>query len=306
MAKAQEITELDCSTDALEGAAKVLRVRFKEIVELYQTSADFSDVDLIHDLRVATRRLRSALRDFAPLLEKTSFKLIKKDLKKIADALGKVRDEDVAVGALEKLLAESESVAIKEEIEILLQKRKTWRETAQAKLTERFTGKKIDDLRKGFAEKLDKTLHSKKPQISFKEFGKSVIDKNLREFENLLSALYSPFEVDELHRLRLRAKRLRYALKIFAACWEDECKQFAKKISEMQTLLGDLHDCDEWIENLLVQLREENLEKEKRETLIHLSFVFLERRTKNYTAALQLWSDWQAEYFLSGLKTMTL
>jgi CHAD domain-containing protein len=307
MAKAKNIEGLDCSADALEGAAKVLRVRFKEIADLYQNSSDLSDIDLIHDLRVATRRLRSALRDFMPLLEKESFNSIKKELKKISDALGKVRDEDVAIVALEELQNEAESEEIKEEIKFFLQLWNDSRERARADLAEIFTIEIIDELEKHLAAKLDKHSHSEN-SIEFKEFGKNVIKKNLQKFEDLTSSLYTPFETENLHQLRLRAKRLRYAMKIFAVCLEDEAKEFAKKISKMQTFLGDTHDCDEWIESLLSILREQDdsLDQNKRDALIWLTAKFSERRTQNYTSALKLWSDWKSEYFLARLKAMTL
>lgn len=307
MAKAKKIEGLDCSAAALEGAAKVLHIRLKEIVHFHETTLDFSDVDLIHDLRVATRRLRSALRDFMPLLEKESFNHIKKELKKIADALGKVRDEDVAIEALEELQQEAESETIKEEIEFFLQSRKESRETARLELADIFNGDKIDELEKHFTAKLDKHSSSKNT-TEFKEFGKRVINKNLQKFEDLASSLYTPFETENLHQLRLRAKRLRYAMKVFAVCLEEEGKEFAKKVSKMQTFLGDTHDCDEWIESLLSTLREEDdsLDSKKREALIWLTAKFSERRTQNYTSALKLWSDWKSEYFLARLKAMTL
>lgn len=309
MAKAKEISELDCSSDALDGAVKVLRVRFEEITELHKSS-DFSDVDLIHDLRVAARRLRSAMRDFIPLLQKEIFKEIKKDLKKISDALGKVRDEDVAILALEKLQTEAEAEITKAQIETFLQERKYSRKIAQSELEEILTIEKINDLQESFSAKLDETINSSQSNkiISFKEFGQTVIAQNLQEFEDLSSSLYEPFDTDKLHQLRLSAKRLRYSMKIFVGCFDEEAKYFAKKVSKMQTFLGDTHDCDEWIKNLFLPLREQNdsLDKNKREALIWLSSKFFERRNKEFTSALKLWSDWQADYFLARLKAMTL
>lgn len=307
MAKAKKIEGLDCLADALEGVKNVLRVRFEEIAELYQTSSDFSDIDLIHDLRVATRRLRSALRDFMPLLEKESFNHIKREVKKIADALGKVRDEDVAIEALKNLQAEAENETLKEEIEFFLRSRKEFRGTAQLELSDIFNTDKIAELEKQLTVTLDKQLSSKNT-TNFKEFGKSVINKNLQKFEDLALSLYTPFETENLHQLRLRAKRLRYAMKIFAVCLEEEAKQFAKKVSKMQTFLGDTHDCDEWIESLLSILRqqESSLDQSKRDALIWLVAEFSKRRNENYISALKLWSDWQSEYFLARLKAMTL
>ena len=101
MAKAREITGLDCNANALEWAAKTLRVRFEEVLELRGATLHSEGIEGVHDMRVATRRLRSALRDFAHLMKKKSLKKISKDIKQIADTLGAARDQDVAIVALE-------------------------------------------------------------------------------------------------------------------------------------------------------------------------------------------------------------
>jgi len=121
MAKAKEITGLDCAGGALEWAAEVLRVRFDEIIDLRGAALDFSDIEGVHGMRVATRRLRSALRDFMPLMNKRPSKRIRRELKQIADALGAVRDQDVAIVALEDLRAGAENELIKAGIERFLQ-----------------------------------------------------------------------------------------------------------------------------------------------------------------------------------------
>lgn len=308
MAKAKEITELDCSAGALKSAVKILRVWFKEIIEINEKTLDLSDVDFIHDLRVATRRLRSALRDFMPLLERELFKEIKEDLKEIADALGKVRDEDVAIEALQNLQIGAENDLIKAQIGLFLEQRNDSREAARLELEKLLTDEKLEELEKEFTGNLHKILHSKEPHqtISFKEFGKAVIGKNLEEFENLIPSLFEPVETEKLHRLRIHAKRLRYAMKVFAGCLGEEAKPLAKKVSKMQTFLGDAHDCDVWIEKLLELLLKSHLTKIERETMIWILSEFFAQRVKNYTAALKLWSDWQADYFLAGLKTLTL
>ncbi len=78
MSKAKEITGLDCSDDVLTWANKVLRVRFEEILEKRDAALHSEDIEGVHDMRVATRRLRSALHDFAPLMKKKPLKKIKK------------------------------------------------------------------------------------------------------------------------------------------------------------------------------------------------------------------------------------
>jgi hypothetical protein len=72
MAKAKEIAEIDCDANVLEWAAIVLHVRFGEVLEFRGAALHSENIKGVHDMRVATRRLRSALRDFAHLLKKNS------------------------------------------------------------------------------------------------------------------------------------------------------------------------------------------------------------------------------------------
>src|SRR3712207_3814458 len=132
MAKAREIVGLDCSASVTDWTREVLRVRFEEIVEKRQAALDFSDIEGVHDMRVATRRLRSALKDFLPFLHKRSLKRVRRDLKTVADALGAVRDDDVAMAALEKFRNEADSDELKQGIDQLLAERGEQREKARA------------------------------------------------------------------------------------------------------------------------------------------------------------------------------
>src|ERR1041384_2964057 len=103
MAKAERIKGINCNSEAPAGMKLVLVTRFGELVHFRSAALDWSDPEGVHSMRVASRRLRSALRDFTPYLHKRRLASVLKSLRDIADALGEVRDQDVAILALEKL-----------------------------------------------------------------------------------------------------------------------------------------------------------------------------------------------------------
>jgi CHAD domain-containing protein len=304
MAKADEIAGLECSADAIIWAAKVLRVRFDEIVTLRGAVLDSADIEAVHDMRVATRRLRSALRDFASVLRKRPLKKINKDLKTLADSLGSARDEDVAIVALEKLQTKAKDEAVKTGISKLIDERRANRERVQLDLLETLAVSSIEDLHKRFDEAIDKSAQKKnksKP-TSFSDAGRDAVLKSLDEFCDLSEYLYAPFEVKNLHKLRISAKRLRYAIELFTACWGEKITPFAEEISEMQTFLGEVHDADAWIENFSRRLLEND--QEILQTNLWLLSRFVKLRTKNYCAAIELWSNWQTERFIKNLREL--
>lgn len=309
MAKAKEITGLDCTADALRRAAEVLRARFDEVVNLRGAALDFSDIEGVHSMRVATRRLRSALRDFMPLMDKRPSKRVRKELKKLADALGAVRDRDVAILALEKLQTEAETALIKEGIGKLLKERNDLRETARLNLTETLADRRLDDLQKRFTTTLDKAARQKnrKRTVSFNEAGREVVAAGLQDLLDLGASLYEPFKTEELHEMRIAAKRLRYAVELFVSCWGKRIAPFADEIADMQSFLGEAHDCDIWIESLGARLHhgqdDAAINGSDYQTAVWLLSEFVRKRTKEYRSALKLWSEWKANDFSEKMRS---
>jgi CHAD domain-containing protein len=106
MAKAREISGLAADAPYGSAAAQILAVRSEEVVEHSQDVLDVSDIERVHDMRVATRRLRAAIEICEPCFPKKAFKSTLGEVKEIADALGERRDRDVTIAALERFAAE--------------------------------------------------------------------------------------------------------------------------------------------------------------------------------------------------------
>lgn len=309
MAKAQEIEVLDCHGNALEAAMQVLRLRFAEIGDLRGAALDFSDIEGVHAMRVATRRLRSALNDFAPLMDKRPLKRVRKNLKRLADALGAVRDEDVAIAALEKLRTASAPPEIAGGLETLISERQANRTAKQLDLMKVLTVSGLAELRDDFHAALDDAARNAKAarELTFTEAGKEAVGESFDEFLDASTALYNPFAIEELHELRIKAKRLRYAIELFTACWGAKIESFAAQVAAMQSHLGELHDCDVWIENLselLSKRKNDFINSDERQAGVWLLSEFSKRRTKQYRAALKLWTEWQNSNFVADLQNL--
>jgi CHAD domain-containing protein len=99
MAKAAEIAVAADEPYALAGA-RIVRARTHELFEYDEGVLDTVDIERVHDMRVATRRLRAVLEVFAPCFPKQPFKAALRDVKALADALGARRDPDVHLEAM--------------------------------------------------------------------------------------------------------------------------------------------------------------------------------------------------------------
>ena len=105
MAKARPIPELDKEDPFALAAARVVAVRTRELVAAADGVLDTGDIERVHDMRVATRRLRAALEVFEPCFPKQRFRSALKQVKALADALGERRDRDVHIAALTEFAA---------------------------------------------------------------------------------------------------------------------------------------------------------------------------------------------------------
>ena len=101
MAKAADI-EVNPFEPYAIAAARVVRVRADELFEHSENVLDTSDIERVHDMRVASRRLRAVLEIFEPCFPQGDFKTVLRDVKGLADALGERRDPDVHIEDMEE------------------------------------------------------------------------------------------------------------------------------------------------------------------------------------------------------------
>jgi CHAD domain-containing protein len=105
MARPQPIPDLAADDRYAAAAAKVVRVRSQELFDHAGGVLDIADIERLHDMRVATRRLRAALEVFGPCFPERAHKRTLGEVKGLADALGERRDRDVAIEELGEISA---------------------------------------------------------------------------------------------------------------------------------------------------------------------------------------------------------
>jgi CHAD domain-containing protein len=101
MARPRPIEGLDAAQPYAEAAQRIVAVRAAELAEHSRGVLDTGDIERVHDMRVASRRLRAALEIFEPCFAHRAWKSTLKDTKRLADALGERRDRDVSIAMLQ-------------------------------------------------------------------------------------------------------------------------------------------------------------------------------------------------------------
>jgi CHAD domain-containing protein len=150
VARAREV-ELDCEGSFALAATCVVEVRAAEVFEHSSGVLDLDDVERVHAMRVATRRLRAALEIFAPCFPQKRHRKALKRVKALADALGVRRDLDVEIellASLEPEVADEDCEALAALIEDLRARQRE----ANDDLAPFVAGKRLKKLRRRLAK----------------------------------------------------------------------------------------------------------------------------------------------------------
>jgi CHAD domain-containing protein len=99
------------------------------------------------------------------------------------------------------------------------------------------------------------------PDMALEEALRRIAETRLEEVHSFDHAVHDPAAVDDLHDMRIAAKRLRYVLEMSEPVLGEPAKRGAKRAKKLQDLLGEIHDCDEHlplVRRHIERLREED------------------------------------------------
>lgn len=145
---------LGCDEPFDQAAARVVEVRVEELFEHAEGVLSTTDVEPLHDMRVASRRLRAALELFRPCFAKKPYKRAMRPLKELADALGERRDRDVQIAFFEEF-AEQAPAGDRGRLEILVLELRAEQEEANLALRAFVSDTALEGLRGRFDELLE-------------------------------------------------------------------------------------------------------------------------------------------------------
>lgn len=146
MASARKV-ELDCEASFGSAARRVVKVRAKEVFKRADGVLDLGEVEHVHDMRVATRRLRAALEVFEECFPRKRHRKALKKVKALADALGERRDADVEIELLEGLIGEIAG-GDRKPLEVLIEDLRARQRQANEDLASFVTAKRLKKLRR--------------------------------------------------------------------------------------------------------------------------------------------------------------
>ena len=248
-AKREKTKYVDIRSDdpMSKAGRKTLRLHFERMLAHKAGTRLGEDIEELHDMRVAIRRMRAAFRLFGPYFDPKTIQPYLKGLRQAGRALGPVRDLDVFEEKAQQYLATLPTDQA-DALDSLLTVWQIERVSAREQMLTFLDSRRFSRFLKRFDRFLSTEGVGALPAVEgfpdqVQTIAPQLIDaryKAVRAYEPLLDSA----SIELLHALRIDFKRLRYALEFFVPVLGEKSKTVIADIKRMQDHLGDLNDAD--------------------------------------------------------------
>lgn len=200
-----------------------------------------TDPEGVHQARVATRRLRSDLRTFRPLVDREWASALRGELGWLAQELGVVRDGDVMLERMRMRAAQLPGADARGAAPVLATLEAA-RGEAHAGLLETLRGKRYLALRDRLVAAANAPSLLLEADVPARTVLPGLVRRPWRRLARRVKALGDQPADDELHAVRIEAKRVRYAVEAVAPLLGHRARAFARAAAALQDVLGELND----------------------------------------------------------------
>jgi CHAD domain-containing protein len=245
-------------------AARYVRRQIKQLTAQIEGIQRAEDIEHVHRARVASRRMRQALAVFEDCFAKDRVSFWQKEIRRLGRGLGAARDKDVQIEWVSDMLARLEDRPCVLGVARVLVRCQRKRERLQPKvlrlLRQLLAGRALHDMltvtKKLTAAAEDKQVSEKSPVV-FDRAERQISDRvgELRAFEPCLACSE---DHEHHHAMRIAAKRLRYTMELFKPVYDGGLDRVIEAVKQVQSLLGDVHDCDVWVVQLDKMLQKQS------------------------------------------------
>jgi CHAD domain-containing protein len=256
--------------------ARYLRKQAKQLSDQLAGVRTGEDIEYVHRGRVACRRLRSVLK-MSDWLEKRQFKVWRKEVRKLLKGMGKARDKDVQIEFLWAYLAGIGDRSLLPgiaRVAIGLERAREQLQADDVAAVDRAEASGVICEMLATSKAALEELEQAHVRLAGHELFSRLegqIGENLGEFLDHQDSLADPQDDQGHHQMRIAAKQLRYTMEICQPAYQGRLDKYVAAVKKIQSYLGEIHDCDVWIEHLAATLGEEG--KRLAETFGHGSRI---------------------------------
>ena len=201
-----------------------------------------TDSEGVHQARVATRRLRSDLRTFRPLVDEAWSSALRDELGWLADLLGDVRDGDVLLERLRHRVAELPDAHERDSATAVLATLEQERDAAHSTLLETLRGRRYLRLLDDLVAAANAPALRESASDPASDVVPELVRRPWHKLQKRAGKLGDSPSDEELHAVRIRTKRVRYAAEAAEPIVGKPARAFAKAAERLQDVLGELND----------------------------------------------------------------
>jgi CHAD domain-containing protein len=210
-----------------------------------------ADPEGVHQARVATRRLRSDLRSFRPLVDEAWSSALRDELGWLADLLGDVRDGDVLLERLRHRVAELPDAHERDAAAAVLATLEDERDAAHSTLLDALRSRRYLRLLDSLVAAANDPALRESASEPASEVVPELVRRPWHKLEKRVGKLDDSPSDEHLHAVRIRTKRVRYAAEAAEPIVGKPARRFAKAAERLQDVLGELNDAvvaEHWLE----------------------------------------------------------
>jgi putative phosphoesterase len=235
--------------------AETLLTRIQELENQIEGAKRNDDIEYVHKLRVASRRLRTTIAIFAECFAAKRIKRWKKTIRNLTASSGTARDTDVLIEFLEDYSAQVDPKAargLKSLIATVMARRAVMQSDVITVLDSLQTSGTLADI----SEKCSAITNIGKrnsPIIkTLFTYGKAHdhIQRRVDELLALEPFVHDRSAITQHHELRIAAKRLRYTMEVFSTIYRSGLSNQIALMKQFQDILGEMHDYYVWCQDL--------------------------------------------------------
>ena len=237
-------------------AAQYVRKQVTTLARHIQGAREAKDIECVHQARVATRRLRAALRMFEDCFSGKQLRTWRKGIRRLTKGLGPARDKDVQIEFVREFLDGLTDRAARPGVRRLLLRLRQQRAAIQPKVVraaDRLAASGLVKDMRGAAKARLADLKARDVQLQSPFVFLQAERRIVRRLEEVLAyqdCLSNAADIERHHEMRIVTKRLRYTLEICRPVYDGDLDDAIEAAKALQTLLGDIHDCDVWTDYL--------------------------------------------------------
>lgn len=282
------MTTLDATSPAAVASVLLSRETVRSMCSYEQHLIGPKKISAVHNMRVYSRRLREVLSVFEEWLDPIAVQELRQYGRSVTKALGPVRNADVTIQffrALRRdLHGDAQRRGIRWHIDSITDRRHEQREKMMA-VIESLHLKRLSHDIDAFVEIPDIDDSNARPTLH--DLAGPLLTERFDGAFSYEDVILDESKTEELHEMRIAFKKCRYALEIFEPAFDSTYRRILRRFKGYQDQLGDIHDLDIFISDLLQRIeqwREKDKKSELRTSLESVVKLLTAKRHDLYVA----------------------